>query len=195
MKPEVDLFNIKYNDIKPRQGRVLISEPFAADMFFSRSVVLLTEHNNEGTIGFILNKPIKKLLSEVSSEFGDFEAPVFLGGPVNRDNIYYIHSLGKKIPDSIRITDNLYWGGNFKVLKKLIDNGEVKSSQIRFFVGYSGWEKNQLDREIKNNSWLISDIDSEMVMNNDAKIWKRVVYKLGKKYRAWTNFPENPNFN
>jgi len=195
MKLEMDLFKIKYNDIKPKQGRVLISAPFADDSFFSRSVVLLTEYNKEGSVGFALNKPVKKMLPEISTEFGDFNAPVFLGGPVSRDNIYYVHTLGDKIPDSIKIKNNLYWGGDYKILKKLIDQGEVKTSQIRFFVGYSGWEENQLDTEIKEDSWLVSDISSENVMDYTIKIWKKMVSKLGESYKAWTNFPENPNFN
>jgi putative transcriptional regulator len=195
MKPTADIFKIKYNDIKPAKGRVLISEPFASDTFFSRSVVLLTEHDEEGTIGFILNKPIKKILSEISSEFGSFDAPVFLGGPVNRDNIYYIHTLGNKLPDSIEIADDLFWGGNFNVLKDLISKGKIKSNEIRFFVGYSGWEKDQLNDEIINDSWLISDVEAQTVMEANDEIWKKLVYKLGTKYRVWTNFPENPNFN
>lgn len=195
MKPQMDLFTIKYNDIKPQQGRVLISGPFAPDLYFSRSVVLLTEHNNEGSIGFILNKPIKKSLSEISTEFGNFDAPVFLGGPVNRDNIYYIHTLGDKIPNSIKIDNNLYWGGDYIRLKQYIDSGLINKNQIRFFVGYSGWGEKQLEGEIKRDSWLVSDIEIEKVMNTDLKIWNKMVYKLGKKYRAWVNFPENPNFN
>ncbi|MCF6366007.1 MAG: YqgE/AlgH family protein [Bacteroidales bacterium] len=195
MKIKPDIFKIKHNNVSPKQGLVLVSEPFAPDSVFSRSVILLAEHNEEGTVGFIINKPIKRTLRQITKEFGNIDMKISIGGPVNNENIYFIHTYGKKIPGSIKIIDNLYWGGDFKVLQMLLESGTVDENKIRFFVGYSGWQKDQLKNEIKKDYWLVSDIDTKTVMHYDKEIWNKVVAKLDKRYSIWQYFPENPNLN
>ena len=195
MELNVDIFKIKHNNKAPEQGLVLVSEPFAPDSIFSRSVVLLAEHNNKGTVGFILNKPLNRKLSQLSKEFGNFDIKVSLGGPVGNKNIYYLHTYGKKIPGSILIKDNLYWGGDFNILQTLIESGAVNESKIRFFIGYSGWSEEQLNNEIKKDFWLVSDIDVKTIMKFDKEIWNKVVSKLDRRYSIWEHFPENPNLN
>ncbi len=190
-----NIFKITHNNIKPDQGLVLVSEPFAPDGIFTRSVILLAEHNTEGTVGFILNKPVSRKISEISSEFGNFDINVSIGGPVGNEHIYYIHTYGKKIPGSIHIKDNLYWGGDFDIIKTMSEAGALDKNKIRFFIGYSGWGTEQLDNEIKKDYWLVSDIDVKTIMQNDKKIWDKVVSGLGKPYRLWQYFPENPNLN
>lgn len=195
MELNLDIFKIKHNNIAPKQGLVLVSEPFAPDSIFSRSVILLAEHNEEGTVGFIINKPIKRTLQQITKEFGNIDMKVSVGGPVGNENVYYIHTYGKLIPGSIKIKGNLYWGGDFKVLQTLLESGTVDEKKIRFFVGYSGWQKGQLKGEIKKDFWLVSDIDIKTVMQYDKEIWNKVVAKLDKKYSIWQHFPENPNLN
>ena len=195
MESNPDIFKIKHNNIEPEQGLVLVSEPFAPDSIFSRSVVLLAEHNNKGTVGFIINKPVNRKLSQLSKDFGNIDIKVSLGGPVENNNIYYLHTYGKKIPGSIKIKKNLYWGGDFKILQILIESGTIDENKIRFFIGYSGWSEKQLDKEIRKDYWLVSDIDVETVMNYDKEIWNKVVSKLDKRYSIWQHFPENPNLN
>lgn len=195
MKIYSDIFKLKHNGIRPKQGSVLISEPFAPDAIFSRAVILLAEHNEKGTVGFILNKPINKTISQLSSEFGKNDMKVAIGGPVENQRIYYIHTYGNKIPDSIEITKGLYWGGDFKVLQTAMEAGGIDENKIRFFVGYSGWQEKQLDEEIKKDFWLVSEIDVNTIMNNDKNIWNKIIAKLDKRYHIWQYFPENPNFN
>ena len=190
-----DIFKINHNNIKPKQGLVLVSEPFAPDSIFSRSIILLAEHNEEGTVGFILNKPFNRKISDFSSEFGNFDINVSLGGPVSSEHIYYIHTYGNKIPGSIHIKDNLYWGGEFNVIQTMSEVGKLDEQKIRFFVGYAGWTKAQLADEIKKDYWLVSDIDVKTIMRNDKKIWNKTVSELEKPYKIWQYFPENPSLN
>lgn len=190
-----DIFKINHNSINPKQGLVLVSEPFAPDSIFSRSIILLTEHNENGSVGFILNKPFNQKISDFSSEFGNFDINVSLGGPVGSEHIYYIHTYGEKIPGSIHIKENLYWGGEFKIVKMLTETGKLDKNKIRFFIGYSGWSPNQLATEINKNYWLVSDIDVATIMQNDKKIWDKVVSELDNPYKIWQYFPENPNLN
>ncbi len=191
-----DIFKIDQNNAKPEQVRVLVSEPFLGDQYFRRSVVLLTEHGEKGSVGFLLNKPLKIDIEELLSDFPDKDAPVCMGGPVGTNTVHYIHMLGDIIPNSVRVVGNIYWGGDYEVLKNLILTGKIDSSQIRFFVGYSGWDPGQLDREISENSWVVGEFDEELIMESkEPPAWKKFLEKLGGKYKLWINFPENPGLN
>ena len=191
-----DILKIKTNNIKPAKGKILISEPFLMDYYFKRSVVLLAEHNQEGSFGLIINKPVDLLLSEVIKDFPMFDAPVYLGGPVKTDSLYFIHTLGDIIDDSLEITEGLYWGGDIDIVKELITIGKISDENIKFFVGYSGWVPKQLDAELTKNSWLVANIKASQVMqSNTEELWNSSVKKLGGDYTYWINFPSDPSVN
>lgn len=192
---DFDFLNIDHENLLPEQGRVLISEPLLSDTYFKRSVVLITEHSEEGAVGFVLNKPIDIPLNDVLDDFPDFHARVYIGGPVAKDTIHFLHTLGEIIPKSVHVIDNIYWGGDFDALKDLIEAGIVKHDQVRFFLGYSGWSPKQLEDEIERNAWLVAEVDSNKIMHATDNIWKQTLDELGKKYKIWSNFPENPAMN
>lgn len=192
---DFDFLNIEHENLAPKQGRILISEPLLSDTYFKRSVVLLTEHSDKGAVGFVLNKPVDLPLKEVLVDFPDFNSQVYVGGPVAKDTIHFLHTLGELVPNSVHVIDNIYWGGDFDSLKELINEGIVESSQVRFFLGYSGWSPNQLETEIEENAWLVTNVESEKIMSADKDIWKKTLDELGKKYKVWSNFPENPAMN
>lgn len=196
MDKNLDIFKIKTNNVKPRKGRVLIAEPFLPGQYFNRSVVLLVAYSPKGAVGFILNKRVDFPIHEVFPDFPEFKAPVYLGGPVSTDSIYYIHKLGDKLNGSIRVLGDLYWGGDFEELKRKIIQGSIHPSEIRFFLGYSGWDAGQLEGELKEDSWLVADVDEHSVMRelNQAS-WADFLKMAGAKYTIWENFPENPTFN
>jgi putative transcriptional regulator len=196
MNSEIDFFKIETNNIKPQKGSILIAEPYLNDVYFKRSIVLLTEYNEEGSIGFVLNKPVNMQIQEVISDFPSFDCQMSIGGPVNTNTIHYIHTLGDMIPNSIPVHNNIYWGGDFDTLKKHIANGLVQKNQVRFFLGYSGWTPGQLEDELTQNSWLVSNINPDIVMNHQTnEIWKNILSDLGSKYKMWINSPENPSLN
>jgi putative transcriptional regulator len=196
MKENLDIFKIRTNNIPPQKGRILIAEPFLHGDYFSRSVVFLVSHSDKGAVGFILNKKIDFRLQDVFIDFPEFDANVYLGGPVAADSIFFIHKLGAKLPGSIKVLENLYWGGDFEALKSLILKGFVKSSDIHFFLGYSGWDAGQLEGEIKDDSWLVTDVDENAIMRESKDVsWTDFVAKAGNRYSIWQNYPENPSFN
>lgn len=190
-----NFFQLEYNKIPPEKGSVLISEPYSSDYFFRRSVVLLVEHNDSGSVGFILNKTFGKNLKKITSLFGNFNSPVNIGGPVGNQNLYYLHTLGDKIKGSVHVKDDLYWGGNFAQLKELATAGKLSEDNVKFFVGYSGWDKGQLDSEIKKDYWLVTRAETNEIMADADEIWRTVLRKLDKRYRLWSNFPVNPESN
>lgn len=191
-----DFFSVDQKDAIPRKGRVLISEPFLQDAYFKRSIVLLTEYTEEGSVGFVLNKPVELNLSEIVKDFPRVDLQVSLGGPVNTNTIHFIHTLGDIIPESLPVTDNLYWGGNFEAVKKLVQAPGFDQRSIRFFLGYSGWSAEQLDDEIAENSWIVTDLPEKDIMHPPTlSFWKKVLKSFENKYSMWPDFPENPQHN
>jgi putative transcriptional regulator len=192
---DFDFLNVDHENLDLKQGRILISEPLLSDTYFKRSVVLITEYSDKGAIGFVLNKTLDMPLAEMLVGFPNFKTTIGIGGPVEKDTIHFLHSLGEMIPNSIHVADDIYWGGDFDTLKELISTGIVTSGQVRFFLGYSGWSPNQLDNEIKENAWLVTKIESSKIMSADKDFWKKTLDKLGEKYKVWSNIPENPAMN
>lgn len=183
-------------NLKPKKGRLLISKPYLHDPYFKRSVVLLTEHSKEGSVGFILNKEVDINIDEAIEEFPDFESKLYLGGPVQKDSLYYIHTIGDTISDSVEINKGIYWGGNFEVLKVLIESRKIKKSELKFFMGYSGWSADQLANELKNDSWLVADINKVDIINTEPEdLWPDIIRGMGKEYAVLANFPEHPSLN
>jgi putative transcriptional regulator len=196
MQPEIDLFAILPEDKIPEKGKILISEPFLPDTFFNRSIVYLTDHTPQGSVGFILNKKLDLQVGAAIEGFEGWNENLSMGGPVAPDTLHYLHNLGDVIPNSVLVEGNIYWGGDIDTIKELIKTGGINQSQIRFFLGYSGWSAGQLERELKENSWVIAKVNSNIVLNNkNDNIWKRVLRSFKNKYRMWADFPDSPEMN
>lgn len=192
-----NIFKITHNNLLPAQGSILISEPFLQDAYFQRSVVLLVEHNTQGSMGFVLNKKTD-LIVNTFPELEEYpEIPIYLGGPVSANRLFFIHSLGDLIvPDSVKIKDRLYFDGDFEALKRYIQNGHSIEGKVKFFLGYSGWTEGQLGNEINKNSWVVSHAAKENVLLADGEsFWKNSLEQLGSNYEAWTKYPKDPYLN
>ena len=196
MQTEQDLFTILPEDKIPERGKILISEPFLYDVFFYRSIIYLTDHNSEGSIGFVLNKALDIKISDALEGFDNCNAALYMGGPVAPDTLHYIHSLGKMIPNSLEINNNIFWGGDIDAIRAVIKTGKVAANQIRFFLGYSGWTAGQLEQELTENSWVIASAKHDLVMNDYGDdTWKQTLRNLNTKYRIWADFPASPEMN
>jgi putative transcriptional regulator len=183
--------------LAPSSGKLLISEPFLTDPNFKRSVVLLAEHQEGGTMGFVLNQPSTLILKDVIPELDNAEFPLYIGGPVGLDTIHFVHRCYDRISDGEEIAKGIYWGGNFEALKILIGNNSIEADEIKFFIGYSGWAEEQLDDEIKENTWIVSDqFHPDVVFSdNEEELWKEAIINLGPKYAHVSQFPSDPNLN
>jgi putative transcriptional regulator len=184
------------NSLHPHKGRLLVAEPsILNDSSFNRSVILLTEHTNDNSIGFILNKPLSYTLNDLIPEV-DCNFTVYQGGPVEQDNLYFIHQIPEHIPDSIEVGNGIYWGGNFDSLIGLLNNKKIESSSIRFFLGYSGWAPNQLSEELTSNSWFcIENSYPNIFKTENNSFWKNHLLEIGGKYKLWANAPSDPKLN
>ena len=185
----------KLNVLKPANGRVLISEPFMDDEHFSRSVIYLCEHNPDESYGFILNQVLSATLSELVNEIDNNKFSVSYGGPVSSDSLFYFHNLGDKIPNSKKLANNLWTGGDFNLISHLINSKQIEPSNIRFFLGYSGWSKDQLVNEIASNSWIVSEFDNSKVLSLNDNLWQSILSKKGGRYKVVSNCPKDPTSN
>lgn len=185
------------NDVQPQTSSLLISEPFMLDPNFKRSVVLLAEHNEEGTIGYVLNQKSDYVLGDILPDFAGSFFPIYIGGPVGTDSLHFLHRCYDRMNSGDEVVKGIYWGGNFETLKLLIENNQVSESEIRFFVGYSGWDIGQLARELEQNSWLVTNQYNPDFIFSEEKdnLWRDIVVGLGPKYAHIVNFPENPMWN
>jgi putative transcriptional regulator len=178
-----------YNLIKT--GKLLIAEPFMLDPYFRRSVVLLTEHRDDGDVGFILNKILDVRLNEVLPEFGNFNAPLFYGGPVQPDSLHYIHNVGDLLEGSTRLSSGVYWGGDWNNLKFLVESKLIEPKHIRFFVGYSGWTDGQLREEMQIGSWITSDMHANYLFNAQPHtLWRTVLQNKGNAFSIIADMSE-----
>ncbi|MDP4203377.1 MAG: YqgE/AlgH family protein [Bacteroidota bacterium] len=182
---------------QPSVGRLLVAEPFMNEPYFGRSVILLTQHSNLGSMGLVLNKPLKLYLHEILEGVKVEEnIPVFCGGPVGSKSLFYLHNL-PEVPQSFQITKNLYLGGDFEWLMDNLNAGLGAAAKVRFFLGYAGWDEGQLLDEIKHQSWLVTKLATEEILHMPGyeTLWSRSMQSLGGKYKRWAEFPQNPNLN
>ena len=183
---------------QPYRGDILVSEPSTiGDLTFNRSVILLAHLDTEGVVGFILNKPLDINLEELIPEIEE-NFKIFNGGPVEQENLYFIHNVPDLILESVKIKEGIYWGGSFETIVDLINSKQITSVNIKFFLGYSGWDSSQLKTEIDMNTWVVdSETKANDILNSlkDGRFWQEKMKKLGGDYLIWSNAPENPNHN
>lgn len=162
-----------------------------------RTVVMLCRHREEeGSFGFVLNKKFHQTLDELIPDLQGFELPVYVGGPVKMDTLHYIHPYADLLPDCQKITEGIYWGGNFETLKNLLINKQVDPQKIKFFLGYSGWELGQLDAEMEEKSWITVTANRNIVFDTPMEeIWKTCLKELGGRYEMMIHFPTDPQLN
>lgn len=183
--------------INPERGDLIISEPYLPDPNFERTVILICEHDENGTIGFILNKTADVELPDVMPELANANAPLFVGGPVQQDTLHFIHRSDLLKDRANSIFEGIYWGGNYEKLTQLVDTYQIDQKDIRFFLGYSGWSEGQLMSELKEKSWIVYKKPSINLLFDTPPdtLWKRVLQEMGGKFKLISNYPVDPRLN
>ena len=177
-----------------KKGTILVAKPTLSNDIFQRSVILITEHVESGSIGFILNRsshlPISIFVAEMEAN-----SIVFEGGPVDTENIYYIHKRPDLIRNSEWISGDVYWSGVYEDVRDAINNEMIKDDEIKFFIGYCGWSPKQIVNELDENSWEITDLDFDLFENWNSDLWKKLMKELGGENLIWLNTPADPSMN
>ena len=191
--------NINYFDFNSRinlkKGYLLVAQPFLIDSYFNRSVILICDHNKNGTIGLQVNKPLKSNLKSIISKTLIYQKP-FLGGPVDK-NIFFLHKKNFSTDESIKINNDLFFSKNIDYIESLILNKKIQENQFKIFIGYSGWNSGQLEEALNENSWIVvPKFDINIIFSKDYKnIWKKVLNNSNKIHKMFSNYPINPRLN
>lgn len=191
------LINIMSKD-PINKGKIILALPTSnpLDAQFSKAVILIADMNTDGSLGFILNKPLEYTLDELLPDING-SYTVYDGGPVEQDKIFCVHSRADIIEDSQHIIGNLYWGGDYQQIFSFLEQGLINKNEIRFFVGYTGWDCQQLQNEVEDDFWIIANsTNPEIIFKNPSySHWTTIIKTLGNRYNLWLNAPENPNLN
>lgn len=182
-------------DIKPAAGKLLIAEPFLADPNFARTVVLLCEHGENGTVGFILNRSTQLTLNDILPEVTMPDFHIYQGGPVQLDTLHMIHRT-PEILGGNEIAKGVYWGGSYEAMQAIMEANDYDPENLKMYVGYSGWTEGQLDREMKDGSWIVTDAIPKLIFDTAPdQMWKEAIRLLGKDHAYLANMPLNPQLN
>jgi len=200
-----DIFNLKDQQPQPQpqRGSLLVAKPVVGDFFFRRSVVMMVDPDEgDGAMGVVLNHFTGYNLRDVVPEIDtEEEVPLFLGGPVGTQAMFYIHTLGPEvIPNAVPLQQGVYFGGDFDAMKRYLALGYPVRGNIKFMVGYSGWSSGQLASEIERNDWAVLPSFNInkcpwVIKYADDEIWRDAVTQFGNRYRLWLNMPSDPRYN
>ena len=181
------------------KGYFLIANPVLPDPNFSRTVVLLCNHDGEGSFGLVINRSAPIDPKEVFGQMGmaDFSSgKIYVGGPVSPSQVFYLCRSEETLPELEKICDEVYMGMSWELLENLMTRLKNPEKNIRFYLGYSGWGAGQLAGEMTRLSWLTSQASGEFVFQeNEEGIWANVVRSLGKNYEYLIKAPVNPQWN
>ena len=195
---DMTIFQVESNKEFPRPGSLLIAAPFLRDYQFSRSVILMVEHNDEGSMGIVLNKNFSNLmtLNEVVPELASLPPiPLYKGGPVGRDTLFYLHTLSY-LKDALPLGNGLYLNGDFNQMQQYILSGAPTQGVARFFMGYAGWQKGQLGQEMEQNTWIVNNESQVDLLNMYLRdLWQEALCDMGGKYTVWSRYPKYPVMN
>ncbi|MGG7662208.1 YqgE/AlgH family protein [Dyadobacter sp. BHUBP1] len=181
---------------KVSKGSLLIAKPFLGDPNFERGVILMCEHNEQGSFGFVLNQTTDLFLGDVLDETIYQDITLHLGGPVEKNTLHFIHRRPDLVTGGTEIMKNVYWGGDFENVKTLLNLNTLKQEDVMFFIGYSGWSGGQLDEEIKQDSWIISSTTSDFLFSTPAgNFWREILRTMGGEYRSIAHYPIDPRLN
>ncbi|HBJ71432.1 MAG TPA: transcriptional regulator [Cryomorphaceae bacterium] len=182
------------NVYRIQRGQVLLAHPLLEDHNFQQSVILLADHDTQGTVGFVLNDPTEYLLPDALE--GSWPSlPLHVGGPVDQDSLFYVHCRPDLIPGSHSIDGFLYWGGEYDAMREALQSGQLQAGHIRFFAGYSGWSPQQLYQEIDEGSWAVIPGNTVNCLSYQADLYQTLKGHLPPDFRLWSNAPKEPHLN
>lgn len=125
------------------------------DSLFEKAIIFITEKNEKGAMGFVVNKLFPRPINELVEFKDSIPFPLFEGGPVDQEHLYFIHRRPDLIAGGDLIVNNIYLGGDFKSAMMYINNNTITEKDIRIFIGYCGWDYGELEEEIKEGSWRV----------------------------------------
>ena len=173
-------------------GSLLVAHPNMLDPNFRRAVLFISAHDpSDGALGVIINRPLDKQVADLVSEMppdGLADVPVFLGGPVGKNQLMFAAFEWQK-GKGLKLNHNVG-------LKEATEEADQNLASICAFVGYAGWEAGQLEAELKEKAWLLQK-PSRSVLKADRlpKLWFDIMRGLGPWYKMLAVAPDDPSLN
>lgn len=197
MLKDENIFRIITNHTPPTRGHILVSEPFLRDFIFCRSVILLVDHDDSGSMGLVLTHPLSFTLGDlIHTPQGWEHIPIYQGGPLATDTLFFLHMM-PHVPGCIAIRQGLYMNGSLEALLSAPISCMSVQQQVRFFLGYSGWQTGQLNAELADNTWIVTREDNSILLDTRQSkyLWHDALTHMGHKYALWAKFPLIPSLN
>lgn len=179
-------------------GRVLVATPALTDPNFHRAVVLILEHNVEGAIGLVLNRPSDVRVADALPGWEDVAASpsvVFAGGPVERDAII---ALGRAHPETIPGADWVPIVDHLRIVDLTAGPAVAVAAvaDARIFVGYAGWSAGQLEAEVAEDAWFVAEARELDAVNHDPdSLWAAVLRRQPGELALFSTYPDDPSLN
>ncbi len=177
------------------RGQLLIASPALQDPNFHRTVVLVTEHTDEGAMGLVLNRPAETAVDEVAPELTllvDGEEPVYVGGPVGEEAVIVLAEFEDPSEAAAPVM------GSLGFVPAGADESELgeRLLRARVFAGYAGWGPGQLDGEIEEEAWIVEPaaIDDAFALDVE-RLWSEVLARKGAEYALLATMPQDPSVN
>lgn len=187
MKPRLHKKLIDRKDI--RVGSVLMAKPFWQDENYKRSVILILEHDKNGSAGLIINKPSTLSIHDALPEL-NILYPLHFGGPSEIKTVSYIHN-NINVPESIYLGNELFWGGDYEALVEMIGQQKFDIKQIKFCAGFVHWAPGQLEEELFEDKWWLDDINpQELFKTPSDDLWAFKLLSSGHLYGLLNNIPD-----
>jgi len=181
------------------KGSLLIANPVLPDPNFSRTVILLCDHDDQGSFGLVINRSTQLKAPDLFLNINilkSYNEKIYLGGPVSQSMVFFLCRSPSAASKLDEICSGVYLGSNLETLESLYSSLENPEQDIRFYLGYSGWSGGQLAEEMEQNSWLVQRANEQFIfLDSESLIWPKAVNSLGKKYQYLTKAPVNPQWN
>jgi putative transcriptional regulator len=176
------------------RGKLLIASPALVDPNFARSVVLITEHNDEGALGVVLNRPSETAVEQVAPELAELvaEEPVFIGGPVQPQALVVLAEFNDPEAAAWIVVADV----GFVSAETDHDDLEQAIRRGRVYAGYSGWGAGQLESEIAEDAWIVEPpLPAELFPDDPLALWQDVLARKGGQFALIARMPEDPSLN
>ncbi|HEX2534006.1 MAG TPA: YqgE/AlgH family protein [Chitinophagaceae bacterium] len=144
-------------------GVFLNSTPALDDTDFSGAVIFISEYNERGAVGYVVNRPFGRSLNELEEFKHDTPLPLYDGGPVDREHLFFLHRRPDLIAGGAGAGNGLYSGGDFRGALAALRKGQLPAGDLKVFIGYCGWDGGELEAEIAEGSWTVSEEPADAV--------------------------------
>ena len=181
--------------LTPRRGLFLIASPALRDPNFVRTVVLLIDHNSNGSLGLIVNRRTDLSIDDVFGSDLEIDRKIHFGGPVESNRLFVLHRHSDPPPDSHEVCTGVHFGGDLDSI-----SAEARSRSdpdaFRGYLGCAGWGEGQLEQELSHDSWILLPATADRVFDPDPEgLWSHLLSEMGGDYLLYSMMPPDPDLN